>query len=311
MSARWKGGTIDLIVDGVPGYDLAREGDRAVWRALVRTAASAMQRDVTEPEWTAELNKARSTLGRQARLPRSRKERTEVQYGKMLHNAWTAAAKWLTEKAEPAISRDQVLTHITAVENFIADADGALTENQHAVLQYAVTVARKHSTTRPALPRLATAEATGLTERTTRTTIASLVTAGLLVLDVRGWGGKTEAKARWRANLYRLPDEVAISTYLSRETRPVGHLGTDLWDTRQFRPLDAGTDLWDTQTGGHPMEQITVTRRPDGTLAVAGPSDVLERAVAALRAEGVPISVIPDHVDQNVVPLHRTGRESA
>src|SRR5215217_5685221 len=95
------GRMVDLIHDGIPRADLRAAGDQAVWKALVRTAASATQRGHTYPEWAALLDHTNSNLGRQAKLRATGKERTRSNYEKTLQHAWDTAGRWL-QQAPPA-----------------------------------------------------------------------------------------------------------------------------------------------------------------------------------------------------------------
>jgi len=212
------GPIIDLIRDGVPQAGLNDGADRAVWRALRSTAMSATQRGWTEPEWIGLLADEASRLGRQSRLRHGRKQRPPADHRRQLHTAWTSAAKRIT--TDPALTTREITDTITAVELFTADPDVDLPTAERDVLAVACQLARRYGTTRPALPRRAVQEATGLPERTVRTALARLEEYGLLELAVRGRAGASAG--RRRANLYRLPDAVALNTYQYRGTRSVG-----------------------------------------------------------------------------------------
>lgn len=214
------GRMIDLIRTGVPPAELRTSGDRAVYRALVRTAASAHQRGQSFPEWAELVGQAASTLGRQAKLRSSGKEKTRAAYEKTLRNAWDAAGKWLTTAA-PALTRDDALAHVAVVRDWVADADSPLDDDERAVMAAACVVAARNGTTRPALPRRALIQETGLGERTVRTVLDRLDARGVLRLEVPGRSGADIG--RRRAALYRLPDTDGLGiAYLYRGTRSMG-----------------------------------------------------------------------------------------
>lgn len=212
---------IDLIRDGVPPAQLRATGARAVWSALVRTAASAQQRGQPQAEWEALLSEARSHLGTQARLRNGKdgKERPARAHARTLASAWAAAGKWLAEQPPP-FDREAARDRAEKVRDWTADADVPLPDAERAVLAHAAEVALHHGTDRPALPRTPMQEATGLGLTALRSALDRLGRDRLLVLEVRGRPGGPATRTR-RANCYRLPTDEAMHAYLYRGTRSV------------------------------------------------------------------------------------------
>lgn len=287
---------IDLVRDGVRPADLRESGERAVYNALVRTAASAQQRGWTYSEWAALLSEVRSTLGRQVRVRRD-KERTRLAVEKTLRGAWDAAATWLAD-APAAFTRDDALAHVETVRRWIEDADADLTDAERQVLAAACDIAAQHGTTRPALPRRALVDATGLGERTVRTTLARLHDRRVLVLEVPGRSGAAGSTRR-RAGLYRLPDADAMTAYQYRGTRSMGPLA-QVYGTPAAAPLGTPVQTYgtpdDTTGDDMPAATLTLTLTADEQAAVL-------RALAEVRA--TPTSESPSEAVANVVPLRR------
>jgi hypothetical protein len=91
---------IDLIRDGVPAKALKERGDRAVWRALAKTASSAVQRGWDRADWEALVIEPRSNLGSQLRG--GRRTKTPAESHKTLTSAWETAERWV-QQAPPGI----------------------------------------------------------------------------------------------------------------------------------------------------------------------------------------------------------------
>jgi len=292
---------VDLIRDGVPRNDLRTEGDRALWTAFVRTAASASQRGWTFPQWAGYVSETRSNLGRQARLKNGRKERTPADYERTLRNAWDTGSRWAAS-APAAHTPADVAARIAALRAFVADADANLTDAERAVLADAADQAEAHRTDRPAMPRRDVGQRTGLGERRARTTLDRLDRRGLLPLSIRGRAAE-KAQSR-RAGLYKLPDLTAgVPTYLYRGTRSMGHPG--LSGARSMgHPDDPAADTAGTprqvygtpgpppSTPTHPTEQepavVTVTISAPDAASLAAALDALRREPVAVAAEVSP-----------------------
>jgi len=197
------GPVIDLIRDGVPRAELRAYGGKAVWSALCRTATSALQRGWTYPEWCAEMTATRSTLGRQARLERGRRDVGATRTVKTLHKAWTRAEHYLTEAPAP-MTADDARTEIRTIRDNL-DTANTWPENpiDKAALATALTIAGANGTNRPALPRRTIAAAVGITESQARRALERLERADYLRTDTRGQPAGPDARTR-RATLYRL-----------------------------------------------------------------------------------------------------------
>jgi len=293
---------IDLIRDGVPPTELRATGARAVWSALVRTAASAQQRGQPQAEWEALLAEARSHLGTQVRLRNGKdgKERPARAHARTLANAWVAAGKWLAEQPPP-YDREAARDRARTVRDWTADAETPLPDAERAILAHAAEVALHHGTDRPALPRTPMQEATGLGLTALRSALDRLHRGGLLVLEVRGHPGGPATRTR-RANCYRLPTDEAMHSYLYRETRSVVPPGQVCGASSLL------THGAPAQVCGAPDEKgpLMVTL----TLSAASP-EALADAWAALHASrDVQVTEQPaPAAEGNVVPIRRPARE--
>jgi hypothetical protein len=89
---------IDLITDGVAPAALKINGGKAVYAALVTTAASAYLRGWDRTEWEALVQEPRRTLGRQVALKDGHRQRSPKAINKALRDAWDAATVWLSKQ---------------------------------------------------------------------------------------------------------------------------------------------------------------------------------------------------------------------
>jgi hypothetical protein len=273
--------TVDLIRDGAPARDLRAMGDAAVRRALLSTAASAMQCGWTDIDWETLIMEARSRLGAQVRTARDgRRDRPERQVRRMLADAWDRATEYVSET--PAWDRDTMRAEAEAraavARGLAADPDTDLTTAMRAVLAYAAGQAEARGLHRLALPWRAVADATGLGQRATQTALRRLTAAGYLRCEDRGRGGTDPAHRR--AALYRLlPD--GAQTY-----------GTPtLTAATQQEDMTMPT----TPTTSTDHEHVTLTGTP------AAVADLIERlrAAGAVGADG---QVDPERL-ATVLPL--------
>ncbi len=198
----------DIIRDGVDEADLRADGDRAVWAALVSTAASRMQRSDTQAAWARDvLDDPRTALGRQVKVRANGKTRTALAVTKMLLNAWTAAETWLATQP-PAWGTDDA--RVAAEERagqYHALADDPRTDlspGERKVLHHVADVAAKRGSTRLTMPRRDLMDATGLGLTTLRTALARLEKRGYLTLAERGKPRGKYANRRPQAAVYRL-----------------------------------------------------------------------------------------------------------
>lgn len=299
------GRTVDLIRDGVRPADLRVGGDRAVWRALVSTAASALQRGHDFTDWAALVTETRSNLGRQMRLKGGTKERPQRAVERTLTKAWETAEKFVSEAPAP-FTRDDALAHVALVRDWTADADSPLDDNERAVMAAACVIAERNGTTRPALPRRTVIEGTGLGERTVRTTLDRLHRRGLLVLEVRGRAGGDVS--RRRAGLYRLPDAEAMETaYLYRGTRSMGPPAQVYGTPGQTAP---GTPA---QVYGTPTNHKTTDDEETAVVTVtisATDPDALAAAIDALRRSNPAVAVEPGQAQRGPLSVIRGGRDT-
>jgi len=291
------GPMIDLIRDGVPPADLRRDGQRAVWSALFRTAASAAQRGQDGWEWECLLREPSSVLGRQASTRDGQRLKTERSIAKTYAAAWDRATAWVSEqpaKWTKAEAEEQAVCRANLVAELAADPEVMLPQSSRAVLAYAANEARRLTSDRPALPRKEMLEATGLGLTALRTALARLDEMGLLMLAERGRRGASSDSA----NLYQLARKghPALAAYLYRETRSVVPPGQVCSAPR----LDL--DGAPRQVCSAPHPDAVTQPEPEGpsmvTLTITAPdADALAAALAALRREqDVAVREIPDNV---------------
>jgi len=263
---------VDLIREGVPDRDLRAGGDRAVWRALVSTAASASQRGWTYAEWNALIAERQSQLGTQASFQRGRYRGIPH---KTLLKAWTDAERWVASKPLP-ITAPEAKALAASVRSWGSSGKTGLSVPQQAILLFATEVAERNGTTRPALPRREVMAATGLGERTVRTALRQLEQLGLLRLAVAGRPGGPSSQKR-RANLYTLPSGEDITAYLSRETRPVGQ-GAQTYGTHGDGGLGTMAQVYGTRPQGRAVRGLRSTRVLCPVNGSGPPSDQIQRA---------------------------------
>ncbi len=279
---------IDLIRDGVPADELRAGGSRALWSALVRTAASACQRGLDAWEWEAWLEDPGSRLGAQVKLRDGKKARTKKAYADTLDSAWDAATAWVSKQPR-AFDREQMRElaqdKAKALLALVSDPAADLLDADRAVLAYAAEQARERGIDRVPMARRTVAAATGLGPKSVRKALVRLDRLGLLPLAQPGRPGGPAARCV-RAGLHRLPDAKQVATFLYRETRSVGPpaqfcgppslspLGPPASSVGPPSPDTAATSQ--SQKGSH-MVTLTLT---------ATDPEELASALALLRKEG-------------------------
>lgn len=298
MNRALPGPMIDLIRDGVPPTDLRRDGQRAVWSALFRTAASAAQRGWDGWEWECLVREPSSALGRQSSTRDGRRLKTEKSIAKTYAAAWDRATAWVSEqpaKWTKAEAEEQAVRRADLVAELAADPAAHLAPSERAVLAHAAALAREWSTDRPAVRRREAMAATGLGLTALRTTLARLEERQLLVLAERGRPGTGPSR---RANLYQLAREghASLAPYLYRETRSVVP-PAQICGAPRLDPVGAPRQIC-----GAPHPEAVTKPAPEGpsmiTLTLTAPdADALAAALAALRREqDVAVREIPDKV---------------
>lgn len=216
-----------LICEGVPAADLAtKRADRAVWTALLRTAASASVRGQHQWEWEDQLLAADSRLGQQARRHGRGKVRSPEQFMALLDKVWTRADQWLEEQ-DPAKNRDEMREQgnerAHAVLAAVEDPAALLSDAERAVLDVIARAVLDHNAEgkafdRVMMPRHRLQPATGLGLTALRTALRRLEGRGLLVLVEKGRPRGAAARQKARANVYGLPTRAALYSAV----RPIG-----------------------------------------------------------------------------------------
>jgi hypothetical protein len=293
------GRTIDLIRDGVPARDLRAMGDAMVRRALLSTAASAMQCGWTDIDWSSEILHARSRLGHQVRVARDgRRQLTKREVQHRLDEAWDRATEYVSNT--PAWDRDTMRAdaedRARRAREIAADPGADLTDAMRAVLVHAADLADKWGLHRLTLPGRAVADATGLSHKAARTALAALHETDLLRLEDRGRGGADVTKRR--AARYRLlPHGGAQRSF--RGTRP---LCPQAPAQTSVPPAPAQTSVPPAQDAPtaddpgptQPEEMAMPTAHPDtesvtvtATSSVSGPPAAVADLLHRLQAAGV------------------------
>lgn len=286
---------IDLIRDGVPPADLKAKGGRAVWHALVRTAASAQHYDWDRWVWEEEVTSPKSNLGRQVATKDGRRPRTPKAVRKTLQDAWEAAWEWRTTQEAPwsrQEAQEAAEERAKAAVAVAEDPDTDLTDAERAVLVHAAAEVRRYAekgkaTTAVTLPRAPMQEATGLGLTALRTALRRLEDRGLLTLTVRGQRGAPGPKRK--ANVYALGAPTSF-TSMYRGTRSVVP-PAQTSSAPQSSPNGAPH-----QTSSAPTEKETdmrLTLNPTGviTLEATSAEYPLEKVLDALKNAGCLVEV--------------------
>ncbi|SNR95333.1 hypothetical protein [Blastococcus mobilis] len=270
---------LDLIRDGVgvDGCD-ADEHDRQVHRALVRSAMSAAQCGQQFDEWITLVRESISRLGQQARRRGGRQDRSDHDLNMLLLETWSTAEKRIAER--PTMTAQDRADYIAAVRDFCADADTKITDTERAVLAAACDLAEQHGTIRPALPWRRLQERSGLSERATKSGLASLRVKGLLVLHRRGSASRDPS--RRRANVFHLPAADTLAAHAGVPYTPRGLT----YGTSQAQRQTYGTP---TNHQNEPDEENTVV-----TLTIhAKDADTLATVLDTLRRQPAAVDVHP------------------
>jgi len=205
----------DLVRDGLPAQALAREGHKAVYNALVKTACSAQQRGWSEVDWSYFLDEPGSELGRQNRCDAGRRPINPSIVRGRTNKAWAAAKQWLDDADSPWTA-DQASEHARALastlRSSVIDGDLDLSDNERVLLAHVAEVAEARGSDRLTLPRAGLLQGSGLGLTALRTALARLADRGVLTLVSSG-AVRTKGKPR-RANVYQL-------TALSQSGNPV------------------------------------------------------------------------------------------
>lgn len=309
---------LDLIRDGVRPPDLRRDGQRAVWSALFRTAASAVQRGWDCWEWQELVQQPASALGRQAATRDGHRPRTARATAKTLDAAWDRATAWASEqpprwtRAEATV---QALRRADLLTELAADPAADLPDAQRAVLAYASGQARRRELDRVPLPRRYVMAATGLGLTALRTALVRLDAAGLLVLAERGKPSPPTVLAKdRRANLYQLAreDHPALAAYLYRETRsvvpPAQVCGAPGVSADGAPPEICGASADDDRPTPGSEEHPPMNLQPMATLTV--PLELVPELAAMVWAHEQRQREQREADAGNVVPLDRHQRQA-
>jgi hypothetical protein len=185
MDRALPGRHIDLIRDGVPGYDLKTKGRTAIWSALITLAMSAQMRSWDQCEWQDLILAPTSRLGLQVRSKGPERSLPGMQVQRLLDRAWEKAWELRTARDAnwtPAQAKAEAHERAQIVADAVADEDVDLNDNERAILAHAVEQTRLRGFTNVALPRRAIYAATGLGSTVVAKTLASLEQKGLLHL---------------------------------------------------------------------------------------------------------------------------------
>lgn len=301
------GHVIDRIRDGVPPAELRATdgsgGGRAVWKALVSTAASAWQRGWDREEWEALLDEPASRLGAQSRTKDGTRPLTPAARAKTLGDAWNQAQVWVSTRPAPndrADMRKQAESRARALLRVVEDPATDLRDVDRAVLAYTADLALTRGIDRLALPWREVMAGTGYGERAVKNALRRLTERQMLTRTDPGRAGGPEAKRR-RAALYRIPDPEALAAadlHLYPETGSVGPprqvYGTPLDPSAGTPARSMGPVPNDDQAEQHIQQRVAIT-----TTSASGAPFVEELAklAALLDRHGYTLEVeesVPD-----------------
>ena len=192
------GPKIDKIRDGVPGAGLCEGGGKAVWSALLSTAASAYQRGWDCWEWQELVLSPSSALGRQVQLRDGRKPQSKMAVQKILDSAWDKATAWTSEQPPPHTRKEMAQDARARADALLLvaqDPAWPLLAADRRVLAYACELAKTRGINRVALPWRGVVEGTGVGERSVKNALRRLVRLNLLWLEERGKPGTYRARA--------------------------------------------------------------------------------------------------------------------
>ncbi|MCW2785013.1 MAG: hypothetical protein JWP74_1530 [Marmoricola sp.] len=319
MDRALPGHMIDLIHDGVRSAELKAKGDRAVYGALFRTAASAMQRGWTQVEWADQVMDPRRELGRQALLKRGR-PRGPVGTEKFLVQAWDGAAAWLKTADKPFTGlevEDEAGRRWELAMLAVADPERVLSDHQRAVLSFVSERAAKIGTLRVAVPQKMLREELSLGQTAARNALDRLCKLGYLELVERGRPGGKKTKDR-RANVYAVAPELPMVT-----ASPVPETGW--WcppAVTSGAPLATVSGALEVTSGAPTVNEpnreertvITLTYSPEGDITVTLPDATPREVIEALQARSVGVVLDSELLADNVAPIfggHRDRQSGA
>lgn len=303
---------IDKIRDGVARDILRAKGDRAVFGALVSTAASALQRGWSYTEWAGLVLEAASHLGNQARL-KNGKERGALRTEKFLTQAWETAQTWLATQAEPRLDRDQMRAEAERRRDqmmlVVADPDNGLQDNDRAVLAYVSNLAAERGTYKVAISRTKLKEDLDINQTAGRNSLQRLCAQGYLELVEKGRPGGERTRRR-RANAYSVASQLPATA-----TSPIPETG--MWCPPAITsgaPSPEAPGALVVISGApsaspskEERSMITLTCTPEGDITVTLPDATSKEVIEALRAKSISVVVDPEAHFDNVTDI-RTRR---
>lgn len=286
---------IDLMRDGLPPDEI---NPRNIYNALVRTAASYINRGLTYTDWRGDLARPGMTLAQQARWRSRDKPRTPSAYEKTLHRAWDAADKWAATRPLPWTG-DDAASHARAVRALIvADPSNDLTDNQRAVLGHACDVSEATGSRRITIPRRQLQEATGLGLTALRTALTRLEQAGLLICITRGKPRGPAATSKPKAAVYALPSRDALADLLSQcRVTPASGAPPQKASGAPREPPPGAPPTWlvvpPRQAAREPPEPPQGEPVSEVTVTVTGEPSALADLLQAMQGRGITVAT-PD-----------------
>lgn len=192
------GTAMDLLTDGVRSKPLTRPDVVKAVRTFMMSAQRAGEAYPTVHAFLTDTRRRR--LAEQLATGRGGRPIDRVTVSKFIENHWNETSK-VTSKRLPW-NHDDVLNIIEEVAEALEGSE--LPKRERSVMEAALTLARQHETTRPALPAREIADMTGLSKSEAYRTLMALAQQGdWLSLALRATPNSG------RANLYRLAPAVA------------------------------------------------------------------------------------------------------
>jgi hypothetical protein len=317
------GPAIDRIRDGVASDDLHARGDRAVWDALFRTAASAVQAGWGQVEWEALVLEAGSALGRQAsrtvrtvrtaggdRVPQRThvvKARTTAETYAFLAKVWDRAVAWVNSREAswtPEQQAQEAAARAAALAALTEDPDTDLRDADRRVLTAFVAQLNRYHRPAVTYARADLLRDTHLGLTALRTALDRLALRGLITVNIPGERRGPNSRRRPRATVYEVATAEQAHLYqypLRGSVVPPGMVSSAPPSGVFGSPHLVSSAPQPQTPTGDPIMSDTLTL----TLSEAERAAVLQTLTAMRTAATGGAQQPADH--DNVVPIRQPG----
>lgn len=209
---------IDLIRDGVPGWQMKRDGrDKAVYNGMYRTALAAVNAGWDFTEWAYQLTRRGSVLGAQAATKRNGEDRPQQQAEKQLRIVWDRAAA--QAEGSPSFGVEDRRAYVADVRTWLSDPGCPAAENVRLLVDAVARRCADLGVTSTACSRDYLMAETGLGLTALRTAQRLAEESGLLFIVQKGRRWRSgQAPASGIATVYRLPRPEVLPALGSSDT---------------------------------------------------------------------------------------------